>query len=291
MARDYTDQFCVEAQIWIGESDFDSIRLGGDMTGNSETIQRPGGLPQVNKISFADVGQALGQGWHDFMRAPIYGLIFGGFYIVGGFAIWAALSIYNMPWMIIPIAIGFPLLGPFIAVGLYEVSRRLQAGEPLKMGEIFALMFRQKDRQLGWMAFVVLFIFWIWVYQVRLLLALFLGFKSFSSIGMFVTIITTTSEGIGFLAVGTLVGAVLSFVLFASTVVAMPLLLERELDFVSAIITSFKAVTKNFLPMIWFAAVIVLFTFVAMAPVFLGLALALPILGHATWHLYKKLVV
>ncbi len=176
-------------------------------------------------------------------------------------------------------------------MGLYEVSRRLHAGEPLKMGEIFGLMFRQKDRQLGWMAFVVLFIFWIWVYQVRLLLALFLGFKSFSSVGMFLTVITTTSEGLGFLAVGTLVGAGLSFVLFASTVVAMPLLLERELDFVTAIITSFKAVTKNLLPMIIFGALIVLFTFVAMVPAFLGLLLALPILGHATWHLYKKLVV
>lgn len=261
------------------------------MTENTQTVGRPSGLPQVNKISISDVGQALGQGWHDFMRAPLYGLIFGGFYVLGGFAILAALTIYDMPWMIIPVAIGFPLLGPFIAVGLYEVSRRLHAGEPLKMGEIFAIMFRQKDRQLGWMAFVVLFIFWIWVYQVRLLLALFLGFKSFSSVGMFLTVITTTSEGLGFLAVGTLVGAGLSFVLFASTVVAMPLLLERELDFVSAIITSFKAVTKNLLPMIIFGALIVLFTFVAMVPAFLGLMLALPILGHATWHLYKKLVV
>jgi len=261
------------------------------MTENTQAAARPGGLPQVNKIGLSDIGQALGQGWHDFMRAPLYGLIFGGFYVVGGLVILAALTVYDMPWMIIPVAIGFPLIGPFVAVGLYEVSRRLQAGEPLKMGEIFAVMFRQKDRQLGWMAFVILFIFWIWVYQVRLLLALFLGFKSFSSVGMFLTVITTTSEGLGFLAVGTLVGAGISFVLFASTVVAMPLLLERELDFVSAIITSFKAVTKNFLPMIGFAAVIALFTFVAMVPAFLGLILALPILGHATWHLYKKLVV
>ncbi|WP_424983462.1 DUF2189 domain-containing protein [Maritalea sp. S77] len=261
------------------------------MTENTQAATRPGGLPQINKIGFSDIGQALGQGWHDFMRAPLYGLIFGGFYAVGGLAILAALTVYDMPWMIIPVAIGFPLIGPFVAVGLYEVSRRLQAGEPLNMGEIFAIMFRQKDRQLGWMAFVILFIFWIWVYQVRLLLALFLGFKSFSSIGMFLTVITTTSEGLGFLAVGTLVGAGIAFVLYASTVVAMPLLLERELDFVSAIITSFKAVTMNFVPMLGFAAVIVVFTFVAMVPAFLGLVLALPVLGHATWHLYKKLVV
>ncbi len=270
---------------------FSSVRLGGDMTENTQAATRPGGLPQINKIGFSDIGQALGQGWHDFMRAPLYGLIFGGFYAVGGLAILAALTVYDMPWMIIPVAIGFPLIGPFVAVGLYEVSRRLQAGEPLNMGEIFAIMFRQKDRQLGWMAFVILFIFWIWVYQVRLLLALFLGFKSFSSIGMFLTVITTTSEGLGFLAVGTLVGAGIAFVLYASTVVAMPLLLERELDFVSAIITSFKAVTMNFVPMLGFAAVIVVFTFVAMVPAFLGLVLALPVLGHATWHLYKKLVV
>ncbi len=77
------------------------LRLGGHMTENTHTIERRNGVPHVNKISILDVGQALGQGWHDFMSAPQYGLIFGGFYVLGGFAILAALAIYEMPWMII----------------------------------------------------------------------------------------------------------------------------------------------------------------------------------------------
>jgi uncharacterized membrane protein len=141
------------------------------------------------------------------------------------------------------------------------------------------------------MAFVVLFIFWIWIYQVRLLLALFLGFKSFSSIDAFVTIVTTTPEGLGFLGVGTLVGAGLAFILFSSTVIAIPLLLDSELDFVSAMITSFKTVLKSPVAMLGWGIVVTVLAVAAMLPAFLGLIVVMPVLGHATWHLYQRAVV
>lgn len=261
------------------------------MISNSEAASyQPPKIPAVGAVSYGDIATALKAGVADYLHAPFYGLFFGGIFTLGGLFILVALKLLNMPWMIIPVAIGFPLIGPFVAVGLYEISRRLAAGKPLVWREILLTVFRQRERQFSWMAFVVLFIFWMWIYQVRLLLALFLGFKSFSSIPKFLEIISTTPEGLGFLAVGTLLGAGLAFVLFSATVIAMPLLLDRELDFVSAMIVSFKCVLKSPLPMISWGIVITVLALLAMVPAFLGLIVVLPILGHATWHLYETAV-
>lgn len=123
-----------------------------------------------------------------------------------------------------------------------------------------------------------------------MLLAIFLGFKSFSSIEAFFNVVTTTPEGIGFLLVGTGVGAFISLVLFCTTVVAIPLLLDRDIDLITAIISSFKAVFQNPAPMISWGIIIVALTFLALLPAFLGLLVVLPVLGHATWHLYTRVV-
>ncbi len=251
---------------------------------------RPPAAPVVNTVSAADVSAALRSGIADFVRAPLFGLFFGGVYVLGGLFILACLTVFGMPWMIIPVAIGFPLIGPFIAVGLYEISRRLERGEQLDWGDVLSVVIQQRHRQLGWMAFVVLFIFWIWIYQVRLLLAIFFGFKTFSSVPAFLETALTTGQGLSFLAVGTLVGGLLAFVLFSSTVIAMPLLLDRDIDFVTAMITSFKTVFSNPVPMLGFGVIIAVLTIIALLPAFIGLLVILPILGHATWHLYTRAI-
>jgi uncharacterized membrane protein len=245
---------------------------------------------EIAQIEFADILQALRQGFSDFGKAPAIGIFFGTIYAAAGWFIYLMLAQYHMPWMILPAAVGFPLIGPFIAVGLYDVSRRLEAGKPIIWGEVLMVIFRQKDREVGWMAFVVLFIFWIWVYQARLLLAIFLGFHSFPDMAAFINVLFGTMDGLGFLAVGTMVGAGLAFVLFCSTVVAIPLLLDRDLDFVTALITSFQSVLRNLPVMIGWGIIVAGMTALALLPAFLGLIIVLPVLGHATWHLYKKLV-
>ncbi len=250
------------------------------------TAYVPPPIPKIREITRDEVSAALRAGVEDFRKAPLFGLFFGGIYALGGFAVLEILIFLQSAWMIIPFAIGFPLIGPFVAVGLYEVSRRRKSGEPLVWSDILLVMRQQTNRQLGWMSLVVLFIFWIWIYQVRLLLALFLGFQSFHSLGDFLTVIATTPEGLGFVAVGTLVGAGLTFILFATTVIAMPLLLDRDIDFVTAMIVSFQTVLKNPGPMIGWGVFIAAMTLVAMLPAFLGLIVVLPVLGHATWHLY-----
>lgn len=246
------------------------------------------GSYRIEEIGFGDIRKALQSGLADFLKAPIYGVFFGAIFALGGLAILAFLVVYDLPWMILPVAIGFPLIGPFVAAGLYEISRRLRAGEPLSWRAVLITVFAQRERQLGWMAFVVLFVFWIWVYQVRLILAIFLGFSSPSSIQGFIDVVTTTPEGMGFLVTGTLVGAVLALFLFAITVISMPLLLDSELDFVTAMITSVRTVVLNPGAMLGWGIVVAVLTGLALVPMFLGLVIVFPVLGHATWHLYKS---
>ena len=246
--------------------------------------------PVVRRIGPSDIAEALVRGLRDFQTAPLYGLAIGGFYAVGGIVILLCLTAFGMIYLAYPLAAGFALIGPFVAIGLYEVSRRLEAKQPLSVLAIWSTVTSRSE--IGWMAFVTLFIFVIWMYQVRLLIALLIGLNaSFSSLREFLTVVLTTNEGLVFLLAGNLVGAALSLILFSLTVVSFPLLLDREVDFVTAMVTSVRAVVTSPLPMIGWAAVIVMVLIVSALPYFLGLVVTLPVLGHATWHLYRRLVV
>ncbi len=251
-----------------------------------------GSLPklQINPLSMQDVRAAFADGWRDFRAYPAFGLFFGAIYALGGIFIAVMLTHYHLPWMIIPVAIGFPLIGPFIAVGLYEISRRNQRGEAVGWKAILAEVFRQRERQLSWMAFVVLFIFWIWIYQIRLLMALFLGFRIPATLDAFANVVLTTPQGLLFLAIGTVVGAVLAMILFTATVISMPLLLDHDVDFVTAMLTSMRTVIENPAPMLAFGLVVAALAFAALLPLFLGLLVVLPVAGHATWHLYRRAI-
>jgi uncharacterized membrane protein len=246
--------------------------------------------PVVRRISVSDVAEAIGQGLRDFQAAPFFGLAFGAVYAIGGIAITLTLTAFGFVYLAYPLAAGFALLGPFVAIGLYEISRRREAGEPLTVRAVFGVVTSRSE--IAWMAFVTLFVFIVWMYQVRLLIALLLGLNaSFASIQDFLTVVLTTNEGLVFLLVGNCVGAALALVLFSLTVVSFPLLLERDVDFVTAMVTSVRAVVASPLPMIGWAATIVLLLAISALPYFLGLLVTLPVLGHATWHLYRRIVV
>jgi uncharacterized membrane protein len=245
--------------------------------------------PVVRRIGTADIAEALTLGLRDFQARPLYGLAFGLIYVLGGIAILLCLTAFGMVYLVYPLAAGFALIGPFVAIGLYEVSRRRETGQPLSIGALWSTITSRGE--VGWMAFVTVFFFIIWMYQVRLLIALLLGLNaSFSSIREFITVVLTTNEGLLFLAIGNLDGAALCLILFSLTVVSFPLLLERDVDFVTAMVTSVRAVVMNPVPMIGWAAVIVILLIVSALPYFLGLIVTLPVLGHATWHLYRRVV-
>ncbi|MCI4663512.1 MAG: DUF2189 domain-containing protein [Neomegalonema sp.] len=250
--------------------------------------------PAIRTVTGADILASLREGFADFKRAPLFGLFFGGVYAAGGLLLLACVSLWDTAWAIIPLAIAFPLIGPFVAVGLYEVSRRLSSGEKLSWGGVLGVVLRQRDRELAWIGFAMLFVFWMWAYQVRILLAIFLGSASFTSLSTldgFLKLVMTTENGVMFILVGTAIGAFLALVLFSITVISVPLLLDRDVDFITAIVTSVTTVRRSPAPMIAWGLAVLILMLVALAPLFLGLLFVLPILGHATWRLYERAIV
>jgi uncharacterized membrane protein len=251
----------------------------------SEAIPRP---PKLGRIGWSDVGTALGGGLGDLGRAPVYGLVFGLALAAAGVLAIVSVTWLDAGWLAVCIGVVFPLVFPFLTAGLYEVSRRLDAGEPISWGVVWAAIWRQRERQMGWMAFVVLFIFWIWIYQVRIVLALFMGTGASSDLQRFLTHVVTTSGGLTFLAVGSVVGLILALILFTSTVIAMPLLFDRDLDFVTALIVSWQTVLANKPAMVGLGVLLTAATVAAALPGFLGLILIVPLFGFATWRLYAR---
>lgn len=246
--------------------------------------------PTVMPLTLADIRASLRLGMEDFAAAPRFGLVIGGIFAAIGLIIVLSLTRWDMAWMIYPFAIGFPLIGPFAAAGLYEVSRRLENGMELSWNAIVPVVWAQRRRELSWMAFTMLFFFWMWMYLIRLLIALLLGRMSFATLDRFVDVVLTTPQGWIFLGVGHVVGAALALILFSITVISMPLLMERDYDFITAMITSLKTVLASPVAMLGWGIVVTLAVIAACVPFFLGLLVVLPVLGHATWHLYRRAV-
>ena len=249
----------------------------------------PAPLPTVKSITQADIRAALTAGLSDFQRAPIYGLFFGAVFSLAGIAIAWALYQGEASYWIFPIAAGFPLIGPFAAVGLYEISRRLEASEELAWGPILMAGFRQKNSQLPFFAVLTVFAFLVWIVLARVIFAVSFGTAPMTNV-MTSFDVFFTGPGLTMLAIGTVVGAALAAFLFAVSVVGVPLLLDQDIDVVTAMITSFKATIENREAMIFWGIVISVATLIAMLPLFLGMILVFPALGHASWHIYRKVI-
>ncbi len=245
----------------------------------------PSPLPEIGKVTAYELFASLRAGWWDFRRAPGFGLFFGGVYVACGLAL-VSFGAGHVAWVLM-LSLGFPLIGPFAAVGLYEVSRRIEAGLPLRWGEVLGVVISEKDRQIPWAGAIIVIYFLFWTFLAHMIFALFMGLSvmthATSSLDIYLT-----ANGLAMIGVEVVVGGVFAFVLFALTVVSLPLLLEKEVDFISAMILSLAVVRKNPAVMLLWAFVIAAFLFLGMLPYFLGLLVVLPVLGHATWHLYRR---
>lgn len=249
----------------------------------------PDEIPLPAVVGFDAIPAVLAAGWRDFRTAPAFGLLFAAFYVAGGLVLTAVALASGQEWWLMPFIVGFPLIAPFAAVGLYEVSRRIESDQPLLWREVLSVVLAQKDRQVPSMAMVILLMFMFWVFVAHTTFALFMGVSALTNITSSPELLLQ-GRGLVMLLVGTLIGAGFAAVLFGITVVGLPLILDREVDLVSAIIASFQAVTLNLPVMLAWAAVITGLLFLGFLPMFLGLFVVLPVLGHASWHMYRRLM-
>ena len=253
------------------------------------------GMPAVNKVGLNDLLEVVGLGMRDFRRAPGYGLFFGGIYVVGGWTLVLFLVQFRLYYLVYPMAVGFALIAPFIASGFYTVSQRLEsapqdaAGRLLTWGRVLGSVRSMFSRDLGWMALVTGFSFFIWMDIAAFLSFGFMGFQLFH-FNELIHEILTTPTGWLFLVVGNTAGAIIAFTVFSYTVVSIPMLFERDIDFITAMVTSVRFVLQNRAVMALWCATIAAVTFVSLLSAFIGLFVTLPVLGHATWHLYRRAV-
>ena len=244
--------------------------------------------PDIALLDLSDIRYALRQGWADWRAAPGIGFVFASVYVLGG--LFLAFVSGGFVFQTLILALGFPLLAPFAAVGLYETSRRLEAGEPLDLYQIFGVILREKDRQIPWAGAIIVIYFLFYSFLAHMIFALFMSSSPLTNISSsFEAMLTAT--GLTMIAVQLVVGAVLGLILYGLTVFSLPLLLDKEIDFMTAMLLSFEAMRENLAVSVLWALIIGVLVVAAMVPAFLGLFVVLPVLGHASWHLYRRALI
>jgi uncharacterized membrane protein len=249
----------------------------------NETQASP--LPRIGKLTLSELLLSLKAGWFDFRAAPIFGIFFASIYVLAGLIL-LQFQAGTVSWTL-AMSLGFPLVAPFLAVGLYEVSRRIEAGQSLEWGAILGVVWQERTRQIPWLGAIIVIYFLFWTFLAHMIFALFMGPSALVNASTSWDIYLT---GPGRMMVLTefVVGAVVAFLLFSLTVVSLPMLLELEVDFVTAMLHSLATVRENLFVMLVWAGLIAILTMIAMVPYFLGLLVVLPILAHASWHLYRR---
>jgi uncharacterized membrane protein len=238
----------------------------------------------LRPLGWRDPLRWLAAGWRDFVRAPGIGAFYGACFIAMG---WALLQMYaRKPAWTLALSGGFLLMGPFLCLGLHRVSQRLEAGERPDLGDSL-LAWDTRTGALAIFGLVLLVLELVWSRAVLVIVAV--SFDRMPEIGGSLGALPTR-ENLPFLATFTLVGAVFATLIFAVSVVAAPMILDRGTDAVSAALVSLRLVLDQPGVMLWWATLIVLIVGLAMLPGFAGLLVAGPVIGHATWHAYRAAV-
>ncbi len=230
----------------------------------------------------------LARGFADLRRAPQIDLFYGLIFTAVGYLLGLGLYAADQVFLILPLGGGFLLLAPMLAVGLYHVSARLEdMGRPT-LGEALRAWWPARG-QLAVMAFVLLFAYLVWLRVAFLIFMLFFGLQP-PAPETFVNEVFLQPQSVPFLVIGTAAGAVLALAVFAISAVSIPMILDRNVGALTAIITSVRVVVANPRPMLLWAALIVVFTAAGLASFFIGLVVTLPLIAHASWHAYRDLV-
>lgn len=246
--------------------------------------------PAVRRIAAADLGDALARGIDDFtaFRSDVAFLCL--VYPLAGLVLARLVFDYNLLPLLFPLVAGFALLGPVAAVGLYEMSRRREAGVEVGWADAFDVGSAPGFGSIVLFGLVLLAIFLIWMGVATGIYDLTLGPKPPASAAAFIHGVFATEAGWAMIAIGTGVGFLFAVFVLAISIVSVPLLLDRDVGLVAAIATSLRAVAANPGPMALWGLIVAGGLVLGSIPLLLGLIVVMPVLGHATWHLYRRVV-
>jgi len=253
------------------------------------TDTRPA-LPAVRRIGLKDLRGALSEGIADFRAIPSQAVFLCLIYPLVGLFLWSLMVRYDTLPLLFPLIAGFALVGPFAAVGLYELSRRREEGLDSDWHHAFDVFQSPAKWSIFALGVLLLVIFGAWLGTAHAIYVRTMGDTPLLSLGTFLQKVLTTKAGLELILVGNGVGFLFALVTLAVSVVSFPLVLDRKVDAATAIITSVRSVIANPFPMAVWGLVVAASLVAGSIPFLFGLAIAMPVLGHATWHLYRRVV-
>lgn len=245
-------------------------------------------LPTLRKLTLTDLKASLALGIDDFRSALLIDLCLVTPFVIAGLIM--ALITYRTGqtfWLVLAV-LGFPMVGTLAAVGFYEVSRLQLLEKRPELAEIAGLVWAARSGQVPWLATIIVVIFLFWFFIGHMIFALFLGLSPMINVSTSLDVFFT-SQGAMMLVIGTTIGAVFSGLVFALSIHGMPMLLDSDVDFISAMLRSMSAVLQSLPIYLAWGALIAVLLLLSVVPFFLGLLLTMPILGHTSWHLFKRL--
>lgn len=251
-------------------------------------IQRP---PAVRQIGFPDLGVALRAGWSDFMAAPTHLLFLAVIYPIAGLLIARATMQHALIPLLFPILAGFALIGPFVGLGLYELSRRREQGLTTAWSDARQIFNGPSIRAALGLGLILALVFAVWLYVAWAIYARLFGPIAPASMSGFIAALFSTREGLELILVGHGIGLAFAVTTLMLTVVSFPLLVDRPAGMVVAVQTSVKAVLINPVVMAAWGLIIAAGLMLGSALLLVGLAVVIPVLGHASWHLYRRVVI
>lgn len=250
------------------------------------------GMPFAARIRTIDTHapwQWLAAGWADLTRARFTSIPYALVFVLVGYTVTIGLYLAGKYYLIWPFIAGFLLVAPAFAVGLYEISRRLEAGERISFASALGAWRVAPGRIIG-AGMALTFFLIIWVRTAALLYVINFPYQMLT-VPNLINQTFFSLDGLVFFAVGTCIGAVFAIFAFLMSAVSLPMMIGERADFLPALLTSFFAVTRNPKAMALWGVIIVVVTAIGLATAFIGLAITLPLIGHATWHAYRSVVV